>query len=139
MQGTINEHILAKLALSPKEYIAAGAENGAGIQNNIPGHEEALLVVNLGDVTSSATVTVTVEDSADGVSWALISGATTGALAIGDKDKVFTGRIHLKNHRAHFRAVVTPGGSGVALMGATFMFGEPKEFPITQDNEKFDV
>lgn len=60
---------------------ATGANTGAGLNNGTATANGGYLVYQIFGSSGAGTATISIDDSSDGVTWAALSGATSGAIA----------------------------------------------------------
>lgn len=112
---------------------AFGAETGANSANtNVDnGASSALggwLMYHIYSITGSGTVTVSIDDSANGTTWAALSGATSGAIATASAPT--SGIVQLATTatvRKYLRWQIAFGGSATAC---TFALGFMRQYSL---------
>lgn len=112
-----------------------GANNGAAIDCLM--YREAMFHVRVGVIGSSATVTLTVEESDDGsTGWTAVTGATTGALAASQD----VGRISvdLEKRKRYLRAVMT-NATAASQVAAFCVLAVPKDSREPSDTAQVRV
>lgn len=98
--------------------------------------DEILLILNMGEMQASSTVTVTVPyDSASDGSFAnSVTGATMTLLASSHNDQTFIGRLDVRELPERFirpKVVVAVDASEFSLCA---LLGSPEKAPVTQED-----
>lgn len=130
---TPHESLKAIGQVAPQSVAAAGTAVSASAVD-ISGFEEILAVLNIGAYTGGVTsVTVEVEDSADGSSYAAVTGASS-TTTLTTASKVHVGRVRRSRLRQYARMKITVNGGTSAIVGGTLFGASPRNQPVTQDN-----
>lgn len=126
MKGNPNTNVKTDALLASATYTST--QTTAGV--DCKGFDEMLVTVNCGAITSTATATITFEESdASGSGYAAITTPATAALAemntTADSAQ-FRVRFDLRLRKRYIRMVVTYGGSGNVPMGADYVLMQPR-------------
>lgn len=125
MQGNPNTNVKTDALLASATYTSTQTTSGVDTQ----GFAEMLVLINCGAITSTATATITFEESdASGSGYAAITTPATAALtemnASADSAE-FRVRLGLATRKRYIRMVVTYGGSGNVPMSADYVLIGP--------------
>lgn len=127
------DEVLVKRSLSPAARTATA--NGVSVDRVVNGGmQDAVLVVATGTITDG-THTITLEDSADDITFAAVPAAqlqgTLPAIVATDDDKVF--EVGIRSTRQFLRVVTTvSGGVSGGVYGATIALASPRFSPVTR-------
>jgi hypothetical protein len=125
-----SQYAAVRQALAPQAVGTGATVNGSTI--DVRGFEYMLANIEIGAISSGAGISVTVklQESDDGNTWADIATATTGALlnASQNTNKLFD--LLLSARKAFIRAVATGGASGGGLAGVIFHLSRDIILPI---------
>lgn len=102
MKFTAGELLKAIATVDPDNYTAT--VNGAGV--DCRGFTEALIVLEIGTATTG-TLDAKVQDSADNVTFADVTGATFSQKGTGDDDTTFVGSLNVEKLKRFIRVVLT--------------------------------
>lgn len=127
--NSLTEHLEVGGALGGD---AIGASNGASFDTR--GIEEVMVCVAVGDIATSGTLTIQVQDSATGAVWANVPGASF-VVDVTGANKTYVGRIltNKTNIDRYLRIVGTVAAEALSY-GALFVAGEQHDKPVTQEN-----
>ncbi len=127
------DEVLVKRSLSPAARTATA--NGVSVDRVVNGGmQDAVLVVTTGTITDG-THTISLEDSADDVSFAAVDAAqiqgTLPEIAAADDDKVF--EVGIRSTRQFLRVVTTvAGATSGGVYGATIALASPRFSPVSR-------
>ena len=147
MKFTAHQFVANRMSLSPSS-VGAGTVNGTGI--NVQGVDEALVVLQLGTLTATATLDVKVQHSDDDSTYVDITGAVFAQKLPADSDGEFVGRIDLVGakkfirlvavtatantvYSGHFSLIMGPGSSAGTVNPPTAAQSQ-KDIPVSQIN-----
>ena len=136
MKGS--DSIKIALGLIADDHQATGPTNGTGVDT--VGFDECVPILNVGTVASTGTLDVHVEESADNVTFADITGAVFDQILAANDNTIYQGRINLRGRLRYIRAVAVGDGANAAEASVSFALHGAKIRPITPTNtEVFDV
>lgn len=126
-------------SLAPASRSGASAVNGADVDTKCI-YDEALVVLDIGAMTTNATLDVIVEEADNSASAADTAGtyaAVTGAvfaqkLAASHANKLFVGRLDLRGRKRWLRVVGTDAAAAVVYAAQIILLG-CRILPVTQD------
>ena len=133
MKYSAHEHIRVVDNIEPDAYPAATV-NGDSV--DCRGFREALVLLHIGTMATSATLDVKVQHSADNSTWADITGAAFAqkTQAGGDSDSgVHVGRLDLEGCERYIRVVAVTGTDAVDH-GVSVALFHAKTLPVSQQN-----
>ena len=119
--ATLNPSAFVKLAHSLEAEVRTASANGTGVDTT--GFDHLAAIISIGTTSASDTATFSLEESADDLSYAAISGASVAATA--SDDYVVGLALRLHGIKKYVRAVYTETATGqstacsvvLALMG----------------------
>lgn len=112
---------------------AIGASNGVSF--DCRGIEEVLVILTVGDIATSGTLDVKVQDSATGAVWADLTGASFAQVVAAGANQTYVGRI-ITNKAGTDRFLRVVGTVAVEALsyGACIVAGHQHDKPVTQEN-----
>lgn len=134
--GTTSKKITATAAAADFTGGVDTGENGGGVSH--AGYDEALVLLTLGAFVSGSGVTVTIEHSADNVTFSAITGASFGALTATSAGLLLTGSLRLVGLHKYIRAVSVVTGESVQH-SVLFVFGGGQYRAIADNTHTFAV
>lgn len=111
---------------------AIATVNGIGFDTR--GIEEVMVVVCVGDVTTSGTLTIQVQDSATNTVFADVSGASFVVDATGGNETYIGRIITNKSGLGRYLRIVGTVAAVVTPYGGCFVAGAQHDKPVTQEN-----
>lgn len=132
-QGTAHQANKAVAQIAPVS-VAAAANAVSANSIDVTPYEELLCIFNIGVAIGSPTsYTCALEDSANGTSFAAVTGADSG-VTLTAASAVYVGRVRRTKLRQYARVKITVNGGTSALVAATLIGCEARVEPVTQDN-----
>lgn len=123
--------LLAQIA---PQSVAAAANAQSANSVDITSFEEILCVFNVGAFTGGVTsVKCEVVDSADGTTFAAVTGADSGT-TLTVASKVHVARVRRSRLRQYAAVKMTVNGGTSCLVSATMIGMSPRSEPVVQDN-----
>lgn len=127
---TLTDNVKIAHSIAPQNV--AGGVNGDGV--DCWKYEGAVCNVYIGTLTAGQGVAVHVEESADNVTFADVTSATTGNLIDGVADKLHKQiDINLSERLRYLRAVAAVASGSGGLMSADFILYKGRYLPPTQE------
>lgn len=117
--------------LAPATYAAAAAANSTAV--DCQGYEEALICLQCGTFSATGDVSFIIQESADNVTFAAVSGATIAEKALADGEEIFVGRLNLVGRQRYIRVEYDVDDANV-LISLFIVLLHPKYAPATQQN-----
>ena len=138
MRRNLDEHVRAVVGIAPDNY---GAVTATGASIDTLGHNESMVVLNVGVIgpTAGSRIDVRVQESSDGITWVDIAGAAFATVTAARHLTVFVGRVRLATGiRRRFIRVVgvsVLGGTDTANdYGVTVLLSKAASLPVSQVN-----
>lgn len=132
-QGTAHQANKAVAQIAPVS-VAAAANAVSANSIDVTPFEELLCIFNIGVAVGSPTsYFCALEDSADGTTFAAVTGADSG-VTLTAASKVYVGRVRRTKLRQYARIKIGVVGGTSATVGGTLIGCESRVEPVTQDN-----
>lgn len=116
------------------EHIAAasqavGAVNGTAV--DLKGFTNASFLISCGSVGAGGTIDAKIQYSDDGAAWTDASVVDTGdAVAIAQKNAVFSDRLHVTKPTHRYYRVVLTIGTAASVVGVMVALGGARHKPV---------
>jgi hypothetical protein len=140
MLRDLGNMIASQVTLSPQTIGQTGPSSATGIGVDRKGYESAVFVFNNSQVRwittcpTAITITCTVEDSADNLTFAAVSGYSETHAVTNTYTQTEIEIADLKPLKRYVRgtmAYAQGGGSGsFVVLAATLVLGSPQNFPV---------
>ncbi len=132
MQGTAHQQIKS-LALAAPVSVNAAATVVSANSIDVTGFREVLAVLLVGAFTGGVTsVTIEIEDSANGTSFAAVAGASSTTTVGTVAGTHFVRRARTAKLRQYARIKITVNGGTSAIVGGALLGIEAQVQPVTQ-------
>ena len=131
MRFNLDEHVKAVQSHAGEAW---GVAANAGAEIDTKGWDEALVIVNAGTATGTATITVT-ECASSGGSFDAITDAAFTAITSANDDAIYVGRIKLQGanpSRLRYIKVLNTVTVDVVDVGIVVLLAKADRLPISQ-------
>jgi len=131
MRFNLDEHVKAVQSHAGESW---GVAANAGAEIDTKGWDEALVIVNAGTATGTATITVT-ECASSGGSFSAITDAAFTAITSANDDAIYVGRVKLQGanpSRLRYIKVLNTVTVDVVDVGIVVLLAKADRLPISQ-------